>query len=128
MRVWFNRGFSLAPIAKAMMAADQTLEILVSVGVGKPAYPGPTETFDEPDLEPEAYVLWAMKQIVERNIDLFVPTRYRAHFYRQDMPCACISLVPLRISRRSRTSRRFAMRLQPNRFICRHGQRRQPRS
>lgn len=69
------------------MAADQALEILVSVGAGKPTYPGPTETFDEPDLEPEAYVLWAMEQIVERNIDLFVPTRYRAHFYRQDMPC-----------------------------------------
>ena len=87
MRIWFNRGFSLAPIASAMLAADDTLEVYVSVGEGGTIYPGPSETFIEPDLEPEAYVEWAIEQIETRAIDLFVPTRHRDMFYARALPC-----------------------------------------
>ncbi|GGD56206.1 ATP-grasp domain-containing protein [Croceicoccus mobilis] len=87
MRIWFNRGFSLAPIAQAMLAADSSLEVLVSVGEGRPVYSGPTETFEEPDLEPSEYVDWVRDQIARRQIDVFVPTRLREHFYDADLPC-----------------------------------------
>lgn len=87
MRIWFNRGFSLAPIAKAMKAEDGTLEVLVSTGEGRPVYEGPDETFVEPDLEPGDYVEWVRAQIVARRVDIFVPTRLREHFYGADLPC-----------------------------------------
>ncbi len=87
MRIWFNRGFSLAPIAKAMKTADSMLEVLVSTGEGRPVYAGPDETFVEPDLEPDAYVQWVREQIVARRVDIFIPTRLREHFYGADLPC-----------------------------------------
>lgn len=88
MRLWFNRGYSLAAIARAMRAADDELEVLVSTGFGKPVYAGPNQTFAEPDLAPEEYVEWVRAQIIEREIDIFVPTARREHFYNADLPCA----------------------------------------
>ncbi|MPS67213.1 MAG: ATP-dependent carboxylate-amine ligase [Novosphingobium sp.] len=87
MRIWFNRGFSLAPIAKAMMAADATLEVIVSTGLGLPIYEGPTETWVEPKLNDEAYLEWVRTQIEEQAIDLFVPTARRHLFASADLPC-----------------------------------------
>src|SRR3546814_12137515 len=53
-RIWFNRGFSLAPIAGLMRAADPTLDVFVSVSQQSVHYTGPTETWiDGGDLEPE---------------------------------------------------------------------------
>ena len=87
MRIWFNRGYSLASIAKCMMSAVPNLEVIVSVGEGKPQYEGPTMTFEETELEPEAYVEWARGRIAEHAIDLFVPTKHRKHFYDVDLGC-----------------------------------------
>jgi len=87
MRIWFNRGFSLAPIAKAMKAADNALEVLISTGEGRPVYDGADETFVEPDLDPADYVQWVRTQIIARRVDIFIPTRLREHFYDADLPC-----------------------------------------
>ncbi|MBT0671477.1 ATP-grasp domain-containing protein [Novosphingobium profundi] len=87
MRIWFNRGFSLAPIAKAMMAADPTLEVFVSTGAGLPIYEGPTQTWVEPKLDDQAYLDWVCSQITEHAIDVFVPTARRHLFASADMPC-----------------------------------------
>src|SRR3546814_11150225 len=46
-RIWFNRGFSLAPIAGLMRAADPTLDVFVSVSQQSVHYTGPTETWIE---------------------------------------------------------------------------------
>lgn len=88
MRIWFNRGFSLAPIAKAMMAADPTLEVVISVGENMPVYAGAQETWAEPTLDDEAYVAWVRKQIAENEIDLFIPTRRRKLLASVELPCA----------------------------------------
>jgi hypothetical protein len=88
MRIWFNRGFSLAPIAKAMMAADPTLEVVISVGENMPVYAGAQETWVEPSLDDDAYVEWVRKQIVENDIDLFIPTRRRKLLASVELPCA----------------------------------------
>src|SRR3546814_4520644 len=42
-RIWFNRGFSLAPIAGLMRAADPTLDVIVSVSQPSVHYTCPTE-------------------------------------------------------------------------------------
>ncbi|WP_408589433.1 ATP-grasp domain-containing protein [Novosphingobium sp.] len=88
MRIWFNRGFSLAPIAKAMMAADPTLEVLISVGENMPVYAGAHETWVEPSLDDQPYVEWVSKQIVENDIDLLIPTRRRKLLASVELPCA----------------------------------------
>jgi hypothetical protein len=87
MRLWFNRGFSLAPIARAMMAADPALEVFVSVGPGKPVYDGPTATWIEPDLEGEDYADWARGMVIEHAIDVLVPTRQRRLLADTALPC-----------------------------------------
>lgn len=88
MRLWFNRGFSLAPIAKAMMAADPSLEVIISVAPNMPVYAGPKETWIEPSLDDEAYVRWVRKQVIDNNIDLLIPTRRRKLLAGADLPCA----------------------------------------
>lgn len=88
MRIWFNRGFSLAPIAKAMMAADPTLEVVISVGENMPVYAGTHETWVERSLDDEAYVDWVRKQIVENDIDLLIPTHRRKLLASIELPCA----------------------------------------
>ena len=87
MRIWFNRGYSLALIAKCMISADPDLEVIISVGEGKPQYEGTTYTFEEPELEPDAYIAWARRMISDHKVDLFIPTKHRKHFYGQDMGC-----------------------------------------
>lgn len=87
MRIWFNRGYSLAYIAQCMMSAVQDLEVIVSVGEGKPQYEGPTITFEEPDLEPAAYVEWVRERIADLGVDLFIPTKHRKQFYGTDLGC-----------------------------------------
>lgn len=88
MRIWFNRGYSLADIARCMRTADDSLEVIVSTGEGKPAYAGPTETFTEPELSPTDYVEWLRAEIIERDIDVFVPTLNREDLYDAKLPCA----------------------------------------
>jgi hypothetical protein len=87
MRIWFNRGFSLAPISAAMIAADPTLEVYASVGEGMPAYEGPTETWVEPNLPVAQYVEWAREMVIARGIDILIPTRYRKALSQADLPC-----------------------------------------
>jgi hypothetical protein len=87
MRIWFNRGFSLAAIAQAMMAGDPFLEVLVSVGEGQLVRPGPTETIVEPTLEAAEYFDWVSDQIISRGIDLFVPTHRRKLALAYQLPC-----------------------------------------
>src|SRR3546814_16161219 len=80
-RIWFNRGFSLAPIAGLMRAADPTLDVFVSVSQQSAHYNGPTETWiDGGDLEPddkEGYLQWVREIIAVHEIDIFIPTRRR---------------------------------------------------
>lgn len=87
MRIWFNRGFSLAPISAAIMAADLTLEVFVSVGEGLPIYEGPTQTWIEPNLPAADYVEWVRAQIIAHQIDIFIPTRFRKAIANADLPC-----------------------------------------
>lgn len=87
MRIWFNRGFSLAPISAAMLAADPMLEVYASVGEGMPAYEGPTETWIEPNLPAAQYVEWAREMVTTRGIDILIPTRYRKALSKADLPC-----------------------------------------
>src|SRR3546814_9949564 len=81
-RIWFNRGFSLAPIAGLMRAADPTLDVFVSVSQQSVHYTGPTETWiDGGDLEPDdknGYLDWVREMITVHEIDIFIPTRPRA--------------------------------------------------
>lgn len=92
-RIWFNRGFSLAPIARAMRAADPAIDVFVSVSPHSTHYPGPTETWIDggPDAasadNPDAYIAWVRQTIAERAIDILVPTRRRKLIAGADMPC-----------------------------------------
>jgi hypothetical protein len=92
-RIWFNRGFSLAPIARAMRAADPAIEVYASVSPHATPYPGPTETWTDggPDgasaEDPQAYAEWVRQTIAERSIDIFVPTRRRKLLGAADLPC-----------------------------------------
>lgn len=87
MRIWFNRGFSLAPIARAMMAADPRLEVFVSVGAGLPVHEGPTATWVEPDLQGEDYADWVREIVRQHEIDVLVPTRHRRLLAEAALPC-----------------------------------------
>lgn len=81
MRIWLNRGFSLAPIAALMRAADPLLEVCISVGEHGPRHAGPTVTWtDGGDTDPgdaEAYLGWVRETVVREGIDLLIPTRRR---------------------------------------------------
>lgn len=92
MRIWFNQGFSLAAIARAMMAADPALEVCVSVGVGKPVHDGPTQTFIEPDStgpagSGEGYLDWVRQMVRDNGVDVLVPTRHRQLLASADVGC-----------------------------------------
>ena len=86
-RIWFNRGFSLAPIAAAMRAADPGLEVHISVGKDMPQYAGPTTTWTEPSVATGDYVAWVRSQIVAGDIDIFIPTRQRQALASAGLPC-----------------------------------------
>lgn len=92
MRIWFNRGFSLAPIAAAMRAADPTLDVCISIGANGPRHAGPSATWiDGGDSDPAdaaAYLDWVRATIVSENIDLLIPTRRRKAIAAAAMPCA----------------------------------------
>jgi len=77
MRIWFNRGFSLAPVSAAMRASDPDLEVFVSIGKGQPQYLGPTETWIEPEVDVHAYIDWVRDIIRVHAIDIFIPTHHR---------------------------------------------------
>ena len=87
MRIWFNRGFSLAPIAAAMMAANPDLAVFISTGEGRPQYDGPSGTWVEPDLPDDEYLIWAKDQIKDQQIDIFIPTRKRELIAAATLPC-----------------------------------------
>lgn len=87
MRIWFNRGFSLAPIAKALMAADPDLAVYISTGEGKPQYDGAAGTWVEPDLPDTEYLAWVEAQIRDHQIDIFIPTHRRELFVDAWLPC-----------------------------------------
>src|SRR3546814_15685980 len=48
-RIWFNRGFSLAPIAGLTRAADPSLDVFVSVAHQSAHYNGPTDPWIDGD-------------------------------------------------------------------------------
>src|SRR3546814_10552138 len=48
-RIWLNRGFSLAPIAGLMRAADPWIDVFVSVSHQTAHYNGPTDTWNDGD-------------------------------------------------------------------------------
>jgi len=92
VRIWFNRGFSLAPIAGLMRSADPSLEVYVSVSPMSAHYPGPTATWidggaDDAAGDPEAYLGWVRETIDRRAIDIFIPTRRRKLIAAADLPC-----------------------------------------
>lgn len=87
MRIWFNRGYSLAPIARAMMDAEPALDILIGVGrVGATQTCG-VETVVEPEPSSGDYVDWARSVMIERAVDLLIPTRRRGDLLTADLPC-----------------------------------------
>jgi hypothetical protein len=90
-KIWFNRGFSLAPIAKLMREADPMLDVYVSVSPHSAHYPGPTETWiDGGETDPEdsdAYVQWVRDTIAAHDIDIFIPTRRRKAIAAASLPC-----------------------------------------
>ena len=77
MRIWFNRGFSLAPIAAAMRAADPSLDVFISIAPGRRHDEGPTDTWFEFGDNAPQYVDWVRETIRAKKIDLFIPTRHR---------------------------------------------------
>lgn len=87
MRIWFNQGYSLAAIARAMMAADPALEVCVSIGPNGVEHPGPTQTWHEPDLAGEDYCDWVRQMVEEHAIDVLVPRRRRLQLAGVDLPC-----------------------------------------
>ena len=90
-RIWFNRGFSLAPIAGLMRAADSELCVFVSVAPQSAHYVGPTETWvDGGNVagdDSEGYVQWVRDTLSEHAIDIFIPTRRRALLASAGLPC-----------------------------------------
>lgn len=90
-RIWFNRGFSLAPIAGLMRAADPTLDVYVSVSPQSAHYNGPTETWIDgdgvEDDDQQSYLQWVRDMIATHEIDIFIPTRRRALIAAADLPC-----------------------------------------
>lgn len=92
MRLWFNRGFSLAPIAALMRAADPALEVCISIGAFGPRHTGPSETWidggDSGLEDVDAYLDWVRETIVAERIDLLIPTRRRKAIAGADVPCA----------------------------------------
>ena len=90
-RIWFNRGFSLAPIAGLMRAADSELSVFVSVSEQSAHYAGPTETWiDGGDVaanDTAGYVRWVRDTLSQHAIDIFIPTRRRALIASADLPC-----------------------------------------
>lgn len=92
MRIWFNRGFSLAPIAALMRAADPALEVFVSVGAHAAQHAGPTATWIDGGADDatsiDDYIDWVRAMIAAHRIDLFIPTRHRPAIARTDLPCA----------------------------------------
>jgi hypothetical protein len=87
MRIFFNRGYSLAPISAAMMRAVPSLETVIAIGAGGPHYPGPTKTLEEPRGSDEEYLNWLREQITSNGIDILVPTQRRALVAGADLPC-----------------------------------------
>ncbi len=91
-RIWFNRGFSLAPIAALMRSADPALAVSISIGKSGPRHAGPSATWvDGGDTDPDdvpAYLDWVRTTIVDQHIDLLIPTRRRKAIVGADMPCA----------------------------------------
>jgi hypothetical protein len=88
MRVWFNRGYSLAPIAKAMMDAEPALDIVIGVGREHAASSTAAGAIVEPDCSSEEYVAWVRSVVVGHGIDLLVPTHRRMDLLAADLPCA----------------------------------------
>lgn len=87
MRIWFNRGFSLASISQAMMSAEPGLEVFASVARGKPQHTGPVETWVEPETDPGNYLKWVQDKVAENAIDVLIPTHYRNTLRDAELPC-----------------------------------------
>jgi hypothetical protein len=87
MRIWFNRGFSLAPIAAAMRATDPALAVFVSVGRGQPQYDGPTASWVEPEVDKAEYLDRVRETVAAERIDILIPTRRRALIASAQLDC-----------------------------------------
>ncbi len=93
LRIWFNRGFSLAPIAALMRVADPSLDVFISVSPHSALHPGPTATWidggsaDAPADDLDGYLGWVRSTIADNAIDLFIPTRHRSAIAAAGLPC-----------------------------------------
>lgn len=90
MRLWFNRGYSLASIAGAMMAGNPSLEVFISTGEGLPQREGAARSWIEPNLPDDEYLAWVERQITDHGIDIFVPTRRRGLIAGASLPCEVV--------------------------------------
>src|SRR3546814_15555660 len=76
-RIWFNRGFSLDPIAGLMRAADPTLDVFVSVSQQSVHYHGPNVTWIDGGVlaheETNGELDWVREPIQSQTIDTFIP-------------------------------------------------------
>lgn len=91
MRIWFNRGYSLAPIAAAMVAAEPTIDVLISAGPTMPRYPRADVIVEERGLTLSDYTVWVADMIVKHQIDILVPTRHRVALMAADLPCRLVA-------------------------------------
>lgn len=92
MRFWFNRGYSLEPIAKAMMKAHPDLEIYTSPKAGAPLHQGVSGSWNDLDTtnmdeDSDEYASWAVDRIAENQIDVFIPTANRKSISKYAMQC-----------------------------------------
>lgn len=91
-RIWFNRGFSLGPIAALMRAADPSIEVFASVSAEGLDHSGPTRTWlDGGETDPcdtEAYLNWVRDTIATHAIDIFIPTRRRVLLAGAGLACS----------------------------------------
>ncbi|MEO7688289.1 MAG: ATP-grasp domain-containing protein [Sphingomonas sp.] len=87
MRIWFNRGFSLAPIAAAMRESEPGLAVFVSVGEHQPQREGPTATWIEPEGSDTDYITWVRDMVSANRIDVLIPTRRRSLIATADLEC-----------------------------------------
>ncbi|EGF93713.1 ATP-grasp domain protein [Asticcacaulis biprosthecium C19] len=116
MRIWFNRGFSLASISQSMMAAQPELEIYASVAKGMPKHAGPVETWVEPDVDAADYVAWARGQVEAYRIDLMIPTHYRTALREAQLPCRVEFPAGQRVLKLLDDKYRFAEALEDTEF------------
>jgi len=87
MRIWFNRGFSLNPIATEMVKACPSLEIMISTAPDAQLVSGITRLDENSSLTDAQYLKWVEEQVERHRIDVFIPTSRRRLVATADLPC-----------------------------------------